>query len=119
MHDPLDQSVFSARASRSIAEGLLEAGGPHRARRLAEETELISRVTDSVLGELKAWQHRSLDALYLIVYLDKLVVKICDEGFLRIKAVFIAVDVGVDGSKDVLGVWIQLTTACSTRRRPP
>jgi putative transposase len=51
--------------------------------------------------------------------LDKLVVKICDEGFLRIKAVFIAVDVGVDGSKDVLGVWIQLTTACSTRRRPP
>jgi putative transposase len=71
------------------------------------DADLISRVTDSVIDELKAWQHRPLDALYLVVYLDALVVKIRDKGVVQNKAVYIAVGVGVDGSKDVLGMWIQ------------
>ena len=73
------------------------------------DADLISRVTDSVVDELKAWQHRPLDALYLVVYLDALVVKIRDKGVVQNKAVYIAVGVGVDGSKDVLGMWIQQT----------
>jgi putative transposase len=73
------------------------------------DADLISRVTDSVIDELKAWQHRPLDALYLVVYLDALVVKIRDKGVVQNKAVYIAVGVGVDGSKDVLGMWIQQT----------
>lgn len=71
------------------------------------DADLISRVTDSVVDELKAWQHRPLDALYLVVYLDALVVKIRDKGVVQNKAVYIAVGVGVDGAKDVLGMWIQ------------
>ena len=73
------------------------------------EADLISRVTDSVVDELKAWQHRPLDALYLVVYLDALVVKIRDKGVVQNKAVYMAVGVGMDGAKDVLGMWIQQT----------
>lgn len=71
--------------------------------------DLITRVTDSVVDELKAWQHRPLDALYLVVYLDALVVKIRDKGVVQNKAVYLAVGVGMDGTKDVLGMWIQQT----------
>jgi putative transposase len=73
------------------------------------EPDLISRVTDSVVDELKAWQNRPLDALYLVVYLDALVVKIRDKGVVQNKAVYLAVGVGLDGAKDVLGMWIQQT----------
>jgi len=73
------------------------------------DADLISRVTDSVVDELKAWQHRPLDALYLVVYLDALVVKIRDKGAVQNKAVYLAVGVGMDGTKDVLGMWIQQT----------
>jgi putative transposase len=71
------------------------------------DAKLISRVTGSVADELVTWQRRPLAALYLVVYLDKLVVKIRDAGLLRLKTVFVAVGVGVDGTKDVLGTWIQ------------
>ena len=71
--------------------------------------DLITRVTDSVFDELKAWQHRPLDAVYLVVYLDALVVKIRDKGVVQNKSVYLAVGVGMDGAKDVLGMWIQQT----------
>lgn len=73
------------------------------------DADLITRVTDSVIDELKAWQHRPLDALYLVVYLDALVLKIRDKGVVQNKAVYLAVGVGMDGAKDVLGMWIQQT----------
>jgi putative transposase len=73
------------------------------------DPDLISRVTDSVVDELKAWQNRPLDTLYLVVYLDALVVKIRDKGVVQNKAVYLAVGVGLDGAKDVLGMWIQQT----------
>jgi putative transposase len=71
--------------------------------------ELISRVTDSVVDELRAWQARPLEPVYLVVYLDALVLKIRDKGVVRNKAVHIAVGLGVDGRKEVLGLWIQNT----------
>jgi putative transposase len=71
--------------------------------------ELISRVTDAVLDELRAWQARPLEPVYLVVYLDALVLKIRDKGVVRNKAVYIAVGLGVDGRKEVLGLWIQNT----------
>jgi hypothetical protein len=79
---------------------------PRRNLRVSVDADLISRVTDSD-DELKAWQHRPLDAL--VVYLDALVVKIRDKGVVQNKAVYIAVGVGMDGGKDVLGMWIQQT----------
>jgi transposase-like protein len=69
--------------------------------------DLISTVTDAVLDELRAWQQRELEPVYFILYLDALVVKIRDRGTVQNKAVYLAVGVGEDGTKDVLGMWIQ------------
>jgi len=69
---------------------------------------LISSVTDAVIEEVKAWQGRPLDALYPIVYLDCIHVKIRD-GSVRVKAVYLAVGVNMRGEKEVLGLWIAQT----------
>lgn len=71
--------------------------------------ELISQVTDAVVDELRAWQSRPLEATYLVVYLDALMVKIRDKGVVRNKAVYSVVGLSADGRKDVLGLWIQNT----------
>jgi putative transposase len=71
--------------------------------------DLISRVTDAVVDELREWQQRPLDAVYLIVYLDALVVKTRDKSGVRNKSVYLVVGVTPEGNKDVLGMWIQNT----------
>ncbi len=71
--------------------------------------DLVSRVTDSIVDELNSWQTRPLDALYPIVYLDALVLKIRDQGRVENQAVFIVVGVDTEGRKDVLGMWIERT----------
>jgi putative transposase len=71
--------------------------------------DLISRVTDAVVDEMRVWQARPLEPVYLVVYLDALVLKIRDKGVVRNKSVYIAVGLGPDGRKDVLGLWIQNT----------
>jgi putative transposase len=71
--------------------------------------DLISRVTDAVLDEVRAWQARPLEAVYPIVYLDALLVSVRDGGSVTKKAVYIALGVGLDGSREVLGFWIDAT----------
>jgi len=71
--------------------------------------QLISTVTDAVLEEVNRWQARPLDALYAIVFFDALRVKMRDEGTVRNKAVYLAIGVGADGRKDVLGIWVEQT----------
>ena len=71
--------------------------------------DLISRVTDAVLDEVRAWQARPLEAVYPIVYLDALFVSVRDGGSVTKKAVYIALGVGLDGNREVLGFWIQAT----------
>ena len=68
--------------------------------------DLISSVTDSVLEEVRAWQNRPLDAVYPIVFMDALRVKIRDSGHVINKAVYMALGVNLDGNKEVLGLWI-------------
>jgi putative transposase len=70
---------------------------------------LISSVTDAVIDDVKAWQARPLDALYPILYLDCIHVKVRDAGAVRNKAVFLAIGVNMDGHKEVLGLWIAQT----------
>jgi len=70
---------------------------------------LISAVTDAVSEEVKLWQGRPLDALYPIVYLDCIHVKVRDSGAVRTKAVYLAIGVNMDGHKEVLGLWIAQT----------
>jgi len=71
--------------------------------------DLISRVTDAVVDELKEWQNRPLEPVYLVVYIDALVVKIRDKGPVENKSVYLAVGVTPDGTKDVLGMWVAPT----------
>jgi putative transposase len=69
--------------------------------------DLISAVTDAVLDEIAAWQARPLEAAYPLVFFDALRVKIRDEGFVRNKAVYIALAVRADGGKEILGLWLE------------
>jgi putative transposase len=71
--------------------------------------ELISRVTDAVLEEARAWQARPLEATYAIVYVDALFVSIRDNGKVTKKAVYIALGTTLDGRRDVLGLWFEGT----------
>jgi putative transposase len=66
---------------------------------------LISEVTDGVMEEVKAWQNRPLEPVYGIVYLDALYVKMRHEGRVENRAVYVAIGIGLDGQKDVLGLW--------------
>lgn len=70
---------------------------------------LISEVTDSILDEVKAWQDRPLEALYPIVYLDALMVKMRQDGKVDNRAVFTAIGINMDGEKSVLGLWVNAT----------
>jgi transposase-like protein len=71
--------------------------------------DLISEVTDAVLEEVKAWQVRPLENMYPIVFLDALRVKIRDEGTVMNKAIYLALGVRRDGTRDVMGLWIEQT----------
>jgi putative transposase len=66
---------------------------------------LISTVTDAVLDEVRAWQSRPLDALYPILYLDALQVKVKSQGRVTNKAIYLAFGVNLQGLKEVLGMW--------------
>src|ERR687886_899193 len=69
--------------------------------------DLISAVTDAVLEEIAAWQARPLEPVYPLVFFDALRVKVRDEGLVRNKAVHIALGVRADGTKEVLGLWLE------------
>jgi len=69
--------------------------------------DLISAVTNAVLDEVAAWQARPLEPVYPIVFFDALRVKIRDEGLVRNKAVHIALGVRADGTKEILGLWLE------------
>ena len=71
--------------------------------------DLISRVTDEVMDEVREWQSRPLDEVYPIIIFDALRVKIRDEGTVRNKAVYLALGFTMDGQKEVLGLWIEQT----------
>lgn len=71
--------------------------------------EFISTVTDAVMDEVAAWQSRPLEVLYPVVFFDALRVKIRDEGVVRNKAIYLALGILPDGTRDILGLWIENT----------
>src|ERR671917_1330391 len=71
--------------------------------------DLVSVVTDAVLEEITEWQNRPLEALYALVFLDAIRIKVREEGTVRNKAVHLALGVRPDGSKEILGLWIEQT----------
>ncbi len=71
--------------------------------------DFISTVTDAVHAEVTAWQGRPLEPMYPVVFFDALRVKIRDEATVRSKAVYLALAILPDGSRDILGLWIEQT----------
>ena len=80
--------------------------------------DLISAITDAVLEEVAEWQSRPLDICYPLVFFDAIRVKVRDEGFVRNKAIYIALGLQPDGTKEILGIWIEQTEGAkfATRR---
>ena len=71
--------------------------------------EFISSVTDAVMGEITAWQGRPLEPMYPVVFFDALRVKIREDAVVRNKAIYLALGVQPDGTRDILGLWIENT----------
>ncbi|MZG32746.1 transposase, partial [Dickeya dianthicola] len=69
---------------------------------------LISKVTDAVKEQVTEWQNRPLDAIYPIVYLDCIVVKIRQNGSVINKSVFLALGINTEGRKELLGMWLAI-----------
>jgi len=77
--------------------------------RVEVSPDLISRVTDAALEEVREWQNRPLDPVYPVVFCDAPRVKIRDDGLVRNKAVYVALALNGEGEKEVLGLWIEQT----------
>ncbi len=67
---------------------------------------LISKVTDAVLDEVKTWQNRPLDAVWPVVYLDAIHLKIRTNGRVQNRAVYVALGINLTGNKELMGLWI-------------
>jgi putative transposase len=67
---------------------------------------LISRVTDAVLADFKEWQNRPLDAVYPVVFMDAIHMKIRTDGRVQNRAVYLALGLNLEGNKELLGLWI-------------
>ncbi|MCB0916570.1 MAG: IS256 family transposase [Actinobacteria bacterium] len=87
-------------STRDVASHIREAYGAE------VSAELISKITDAVLPELRAWQTRPLDAIYPIMYLDAIVVKVRSEHVVANRPVYLAMGIDLEGRKHVLGMWL-------------
>jgi putative transposase len=88
---------------REIQGFLLESYGTE------VSAQFISSVTDAVMAEVTAWQARPLEPMYPVVFFDALRVKIKEDAVVRNKAIYLALGVLPDGSRDILGLWIEGT----------
>jgi putative transposase len=71
--------------------------------------DFVSSVTDEVMAEVTAWQVRPLEPMYPVVFFDALLVKIREDAVVRNKAVYLAPGILLDGTRDILGLWIENT----------
>ena len=69
--------------------------------------DLISRVTEGVMDDVRAWAQRPLEDVYPVIFLDALVLKIREGGSVQRRACYLALGITVDGDRDVLGMWFQ------------
>jgi putative transposase len=79
--------------------------------------DLISSVTDAVMTDIVTWQTRTLEQMYQVVFFDAMRVKIRDDSAVRCNAVYLVLGILPDGSKDILGIWIENTEAAKFRMK--
>lgn len=68
--------------------------------------DMVSKITERVIPEIKEWQNRPLEPIYPFVFLDAIHYKIKEDGHILNRAAYVVLGVGVDGIKDILGIWI-------------
>jgi putative transposase len=90
-------------STRDISAHLAEIYGVEVGR------DLISKVTDGVMDDARAWAQRPLEDVYPIIFLDAMVLKIRENGSVQRRACYLALGVTLDGDRDVLGLWFQET----------
>jgi putative transposase len=71
--------------------------------------DLISKITDAVIEEVREWQARPLEPIWPVIFLDAIICKVRDAGTVKNKAAHLAVGVDLDGKKEVLGIWVEHT----------
>ena len=107
---------FDAKVLSLYARGMTVReiqGHPEPLYQVAIAPDVISTVTDAVLDEVSAWQQRPLERVYAVVIFDALRVKIRDEGVVCSKAAYLALGIARDGSRDILGIWLERTEAAA------
>src|SRR5260370_3028185 len=103
----LDDMIISLYAHGMSVRDILHHLEQVYGTQLSHET--VSRITDAVLEEVRAWQARPLDSVYAVVFLDAIVVKVRDNHVVQNKPAYVAVGVDADGEKHVLGIWLAKT----------
>src|SRR5579864_5661153 len=103
----LDDMVISLYAHGMSVRDILHHLEQVYGTQLSAET--VSRITDQVLEEVRAWQSRPLDAVYAVVFLDAIMVKVRDNQVVQNKPAYLAVGIDADGEKHVLGIWLAKT----------
>jgi putative transposase len=103
----LDDMVISLYAHGMSVRDILHHLEQVYGTQLSHET--VSRITDAVLEEVRAWQSRPLDPVWAVVFLDAIVVKVRDNQVVQNKPAYLAVGIDADGEKHVLGIWLART----------
>jgi putative transposase len=103
----LDDMVISLYAHGMSVRDILHHLEQVYGTQLSHET--VSRITDAVLEEVRAWQSRPLDPVYAVMFLDAIVVKVRDNQVVQNKPAYLAVGIDADGEKHVLGIWLAKT----------
>jgi transposase-like protein len=103
----LDDMIISLYAHGMSVRDILHHLEQVYGTQLSHET--VSRITDQVLEEVRAWQSRPLDPAWAVVFLDAIVVKVRDNQVVQNKPAYLAVGIDADGEKHVLGIWLAKT----------
>jgi putative transposase len=103
----LDDMVISLYAHGMSVRDILHHLEQVYGTQLSAET--VSRITDQVLEEVRAWQARPLEQVYAVVFLDAIMVKVRDNQVVQNKPAYLAVGIDADGEKHVLGIWLAKT----------
>ena len=103
----LDDMVISLYAHGMSVRDILHHLEQVYGTQLSHET--VSRITDAVLEEVRAWQSRPLDPVWAVVFLDAIMVKVRDNHVVQNKPAYLAVGIDADGEKHVLGIWLAKT----------
>ncbi len=103
----LDDMIISLYAHGMSVRDILHHLEQVYGTQLSHET--VSRITDQVLEEVRAWQSRPLDPVYAVAFLDAIMVKVRDNQVVQNKPAYLAVGIDADGEKHVLGIWLAKT----------